>query len=91
VPLGVALVHPQQVAGEQRGLLAALACLDLDDRVAVVVRVLGDEQLPEPLLNLLALLDEGVGLFREGRVLVGQFPRGLLVVVRLLQIGVSSA
>ncbi len=34
LPLGVALVHPQQVAGEQRRLLAALARLDLEDHVA---------------------------------------------------------
>ena len=36
---GVTLVHPQQVPGEQRGLLAALARLDLQDDVAIVVRV----------------------------------------------------
>src|SRR3712207_8361266 len=33
LPLGVAQVHPQQVAGEQRRLLAALAGLDLEDDV----------------------------------------------------------
>ena len=38
-PLGVPQVHPQQVAGEQGGLLAALAGLDLEDHVAVVVGV----------------------------------------------------
>ena len=47
-PLGVAQVHPQQVAGEQRRLLAALARLDLDDHVLAVVRVARDEQLGEP-------------------------------------------
>ena len=42
-PLGVAQVHPQQVAGEQGRLLAALAGLDLEDDVAVVVGVARDE------------------------------------------------
>ena len=42
-PLGVAQVHAQQVAGEQRGLLAALAGLDLEDDVAAVVGVARDE------------------------------------------------
>ena len=88
MPFGVALVHPQQVAGEQRRLLAALARLDLDDRVAVVVGVLGDEQLPQPLLNFFALLDELLGLFAEGGVLVRKFPGGLLVVAGLLPLAV---
>ena len=39
LPLGVAQVHPQQVAGEQRRLVAALARLDLEDDVLAVVRV----------------------------------------------------
>ena len=43
-PLGVAQVHPQQVAGEQRRLLAALARLDLDDHVLVVGRVARQQQ-----------------------------------------------
>ena len=42
--LGVAQVHPQQVAGEQRRLLAALARLDLEDDVLVVVGVARHEQ-----------------------------------------------
>ena len=42
--LGVAQVHPQQVTGEQRRLLAALAGLDLEDDVAVVVGVARDQQ-----------------------------------------------
>ena len=39
VPLGVAQVHAQQVAGEQRRLLAALARLDLQDHVLGVVGI----------------------------------------------------
>ena len=51
VPLGVPQVHPQQVAGEQRRLLAALAGLDLQDHVLGVVRVARDQQLGEALLE----------------------------------------
>ena len=40
--LGVPQVHPQQVAGEQGRLLAALPRLDLEDDVAVVVGVARD-------------------------------------------------
>ena len=52
--LGVPEVHPQQVAGEQRRLLAALARLDLEDDVLAVVRVARHEQPPQPLLELAA-------------------------------------
>ena len=45
LPLGVAQVHPQQVAGEQRRLVAALARLDLEDDVLVVVGILGQQLL----------------------------------------------
>ena len=53
-PLGVAGVHPQQVAGEQRRLLAALAGLDLQQRVLGVGRVAGHQEVPQPLLGVLA-------------------------------------
>ena len=49
--LGVAGVHPQQVAGEQGGLLAALAGLHLEDGVLVVGRVTWHEQAAELLLG----------------------------------------
>ena len=52
-PLGVAQVHPQQVAGEQRRLLAALPRLDLEDDVLVVVGVAGQQQLAQPAGQLL--------------------------------------
>ena len=52
LPLGVAQVHPQQVAGEQRRLVAALAGLDLEDDVLAVVGVLGQQQLAQPGLEL---------------------------------------
>ena len=44
--LGVADVHPVELGGEQRGLLAAGAGPDLDDHVAVVVRVARQERAP---------------------------------------------
>jgi hypothetical protein len=44
VALGKAHVHPQQVAGEQTGLVTAGACTDLEKDVAVIVRVLGQQQ-----------------------------------------------
>jgi len=46
------------------------------------------EQLPEPLLKLRPLLDQGVRFFREAGVLRRQFPGGLLVVVGLLPLAV---
>ena len=39
VPLAEARVHAVEVGGEQRGLVAAGAGADLDDRVAVVERI----------------------------------------------------
>ena len=50
--VGVALVHAQEVAGEQRGLVAAGAGADLQDRVLVVGRVLGQQQQPHLPLQL---------------------------------------
>ena len=44
VTLGVALVHAEQVGGEQRRFVASGACPDLHDGVAIVVRVPRDQQ-----------------------------------------------
>ena len=44
VRVGVAEVHPQELVGEQRGLLAAGAGPDLEDHVAVVVGVARQQQ-----------------------------------------------
>ena len=49
--LGVALVHVEQVLGEEVGLLAPLGPPDLDDHVLFVVGVLGQEQDPQLLLE----------------------------------------
>ena len=46
VLLRVARVHPQQLRGEQRGLLAAGPGPDLHDDVPVVVRVARQERAP---------------------------------------------
>ena len=42
--LGVALVHPKELGGEQGRLLAAGSGPDLDDHVLVVVRIARQEQ-----------------------------------------------
>ena len=47
LPFGVARVHAEQVAREDRGLVAAGAGADLEEDVAVVARVLRDQQLRE--------------------------------------------
>ena len=64
--LGVAGVHAVQVAGEQRGLVAAGAGADLDDDVLVVVRVALDHLQPDLLLERLQtrrrLLDDRLQL-----------------------------
>ena len=44
LPLGVARVHAEQVGGEQRGLVAALALAHLDDHILRVVRVARQQQ-----------------------------------------------
>ena len=49
---GIALIHPEQVAGEQRRLVAAGAGPDLDDDIALVGGVLGQQQQAESLLRL---------------------------------------
>src|SRR5439155_21817494 len=48
-PLGVAGVHAEQVGGEQRRLVAALALAQLEDDVLRVVRVARQQQEPDPL------------------------------------------
>ena len=55
---GEALVHAEEVAGEEVGLLAALGAADLDDDAAVVVRVLRQQQQLELRLQP---LDVGLG------------------------------
>ena len=86
VPLGVPQVHPEQVAGEQRRLLAALPRLDLQDHVLAVVGVAGQQQLAQ-------LLGERAGpplqlgrLGRERRVLAGQLAGGAQVALHRLQL-----
>ena len=48
---GVALVHAEQIAGEQRRLVAAGAGADFEDDVALVHRVLGEEREPQLLFE----------------------------------------
>ncbi len=69
LPLGVALVHPEHVAGEERGLVAAGAGPDLEQDVLVVVRVLRDQEEGDLGVERVALRLEGPGL------LVGHLPQ----------------
>ncbi len=76
---GVALVHAEQVAGEQRGLVAAGAGADFQNDVALVHRVLGQERDLDLLLERdaafleLAFLGIGHGAhFGVGRAVVDQ-------------------
>ena len=48
---GIALIHAEELGGEQRRLLAAGAGADFEDRVALVVRVLGQQRQLDPLLQ----------------------------------------
>ena len=73
VPLGVAQVHPQQIAREQRRLVAALTGLDLEDDVLAVVRILGQQQFAQPLLELVDAHGQRLGLGGEGLVFGDQF------------------
>ena len=50
--LDVARVHAIEVGGEQRGLVAAGAGADLDDRVAVVERIVREERGLQPRLEI---------------------------------------
>jgi hypothetical protein len=75
VPFGVAQVHAQQVAGEQRRLLAPLARLDLEDHVLAVVGVAGRQEFGEALLDDRDALTDLLGLFGEGGVLGREFAR----------------
>ena len=84
LPVGVPGVHAQQVAGEQRRLLAALAGLHLDDGVLVVGRVAGYEQPAQPFGELLAVRDHPLGLGGEVGVVGPQLAGGLDVAGRLL-------
>ena len=84
--LGVAQVHAQQVAGEQRRLRAALPRLDLEDDVLVVVGVLGQQLLAQPVGQLLdRRCSSAVGLGGERRVLAGQLPGGGEVAAGLVE------
>ena len=51
---GIALVHAEQIAGEQRGLVAAGAGADFEDDVALVHRVLRQQRQADLLLELVA-------------------------------------
>ena len=74
VRLGVAQVHPEQLAREQRGLIAAGAGPDLHDHVAVVVRVARQQEDLE-------LVDEPRLVGAQAGDLLGRHRLELLVAV----------
>ena len=65
VPFRVPQVHPQQITGEQRRLLAALAGLDLDDDVLGVIRIPWGEQAGQLRLQLVDLVGQRDHLLGE--------------------------
>ena len=83
-------VHPQEVAGEQRRLLTALATLDLDDDVLAVGRVPGHEQVLEPLGEHGQARLEGLDLVGEGGIVGGELAGSLEVVADLLPLAVGA-
>ena len=77
---GVARVHAQQVAGEQRGLFAASAGLDLHDHVARIVRVARDQRRAQAFLRGGQLVFQPFRLGGEVGVVRGHLSCGLQVV-----------
>ncbi len=66
VPLGVAHVHAQQIAGEQSGFVAAGAGADLEEHVALVVGIAGQQR------RLQFAFQCGDPHLRRGALLVGE-------------------
>src|SRR3989454_6363180 len=88
LPLGVARVHAEQVGGEERRLVAAGAGADLEEDIALVVRVPGQQRLLqiglEPLHAAARRLELIVGERPHGGV-GGHFLGGLSVALRLTE------
>ena len=76
VPLGVPDVHPGQVGGEQRRLLAALTGLHLEHDVVGVVRVARRQEVGEMGFEFFDGCGEFVDLGGERLVVGRQFARG---------------
>ena len=74
---GVALVHAEEIGGEQRRLVAAGAGADLQDGVLLVGRVLGQQHALHRPLQLGQALLEGRGLLLGHRLHVGIGRHGL--------------
>ncbi len=83
-------VHAQQIAGEQRGLLAAGAGLDLHDRVARVVGIARNQRGAQLLLDGGKLTFQTLGLLGEIRILGRHFLGGFQIVLHLLVGGVGG-
>jgi hypothetical protein len=67
--LGIARNHPEEVGRKQRSLLAPFTAADLDDGVALVVRILGQQQQID-------LLDHAAAFgFEPGQLLLDQLAK----------------
>ena len=94
VVLDIALVHPEQVAGEQRGFVSAGPGPYFQKQVGVVIRVRGHELEHQGLFPNLALLQQGCKLRKAqvacfGVIAVAQFLRGPDVVQQSPVVGVG--
>ena len=87
---GVSGVHAQQIAGEQRGLLAAGAGLDLHDRVARVVGITWNQRGAQLLLGRRQLAFQTLGLLGEIGVLGSHLASRFQIVLHLLVGGVRG-
>ncbi len=97
--LGIAAVHAEQVACEQRGLVAADAAANLHDDVPLVVRVFREQQNRELVIELLFLRHEVcelllnevahlvVRLLGKHRLVLGNAARDILVHAEALDDG----
>ena len=86
------LVHLEQVAGEQIRLLATLGTADLDDDVAVVVRVLRQQQQLELGLEPLDVRGGGVGFgASEVAIVAGRVGQHLLRQLEVVGAGAKLA
>ncbi len=80
--LGIPQIHPQQIAGEQSGFIAALTGLDLQDDVPLVVGVAGYEELAQLLLGALVGGHQVRDLLGEPGILPRQLPGRAQVLAR---------
>ena len=89
MPFGVADVHPGQIGGEQRRLLAALTGLHLQHDVVAVVRIARGEQVGQMGVEFFDRRGEFVDFGGKGLVVGGQFAGGAEITTRSFQLAVG--